>query len=58
MIILDSGFCVLKALITLRKNGVFASGVVKKRGYWPSLIPGNKINKTMKDAEVGATASL
>ena len=30
MVILDSGFCVLKAIIELRKKGVFASALIKK----------------------------
>lgn len=33
VVILDSGFCVLNALIDLRKRGVFAAAVVKKRRY-------------------------
>ena len=32
IVILDSGFCVLKALIKLRQYGVFASAVIKKEG--------------------------
>ena len=31
VVFLDSGFCVLKALIKLREYGVFASAVIKKR---------------------------
>ena len=58
VIILDSGFCVLRALIELRKNGIYASAVVKKRRYWPALIPGGKFDEKFKDMEVGATASL
>ena len=30
-VILDSGLCVLKGLIQLRKKGVFACAVIKKR---------------------------
>ena len=30
MVILDSGFCILKAIIELRKKGVFASALIKK----------------------------
>ena len=58
VVILDSGFCVLKALIELRKNGVYASAVVKKRRYWPTLVPGDAIDAKFKDEEVGATQSL
>ena len=31
IVILDSGFCVLKGIIELRKKGVFASALIKKR---------------------------
>jgi hypothetical protein len=53
VVILDSGFCVLQALVELRKVGVFASAVVKKRRYWPKYIKGEDIIAHMKDKEVG-----
>ena len=31
-IVLDSGFCVLKAIIELRKNGLFVCALIKKGG--------------------------
>ena len=41
LVILDSGFCVLKALINLKKKrGLYAGAVIKKRRYWPSYIQG------------------
>jgi hypothetical protein len=33
VVMLDSGFCVLRALIELKKRGVFASALIKKRKY-------------------------
>ena len=33
VVILDSGFCVLKGLIELRKLGVFASALIKKDAF-------------------------
>ena len=30
-VILDSGFCVLRAIIELKKRGVFASALIKKK---------------------------
>ena len=30
VVILDSGFCVLKGIVELRKKGVFSSAVIKK----------------------------
>jgi hypothetical protein len=40
LVILDSGFCVLRALINLKKRGLFAGAVIKKRRYWPEFIQG------------------
>ena len=44
VVILDSGFCVLRAIIELRKKGVFASALIKKRKYWPKYVPGEAID--------------
>ena len=52
IVILDSGFCVLQGIIKLRKLGVFAGALIKKRRYWPKHIPGDKINDHFKDKEV------
>jgi hypothetical protein len=37
VVILDSGFCVLKGLIQLRKNGIYASAVIKNAATGPSM---------------------
>ena len=42
-VILDYGFCVLKGLIQLRKKGMFACAVIKKRRYWPSMVLGKEM---------------
>ena len=57
VVILDSGFCVLKAIIELRKKGIFSSALIKKRQYWPKFIHGNDIKAHFDDKEVGATDS-
>ena len=44
-VIFDSGFCILKGLIRLRKKGVFACDVMKKIIYWPAVVTG----KDMED---------
>ena len=44
-VIIDSGFCVLKGLVQLRKKGVFACAFIKKRRYWPAMVP----SKEMED---------
>ena len=43
--ILDSGFCVLRGFIKLNKKGVFSYAVIKKRTFWPSMVP----DKYMED---------
>ena len=53
VVILDSGFCVLKKLVMLWKVGVFASAVIKKRRYWPKYVPGAAIDKHCQALEVG-----
>ena len=53
VVILDSGFCVLKALIALRENGVFASSVIKKRRYWPAMIPKKQSTNTVRRWKLG-----
>ena len=46
-VILDSGFCVLKGLVELRKVGVFASAVTKKPRFWPKYANGQAIDEKM-----------
>ena len=57
VVILDSGSCVLKGIIKLRKKGVFASALIKKQQYWPRYIRGDKIKAHFADKEVGDTDS-
>ena len=58
VVILDSGFCVLRPIIELKKRGVFASALIKKRKYWPKYVYGNAINTHFTDKAVGTTDSL
>ena len=51
--VLDSGFCVLYALVQLKQCGVFAHALIKKRRYWPKYIPGDSILQDFADKEVG-----
>jgi hypothetical protein len=36
----NSGFCVLKGIVELKKRGVCASALVKKPRHWPKRVPG------------------
>ena len=51
-VILDSGFRVLKALVQLKKVGLFACAVIKKRRYWPAFVPGEAINREFDNQEL------
>ena len=53
VVILDSGFCVLKGIVELKKHGVYASALIKKRKYWPKYIKGGAIRDNFKDKNVG-----
>jgi hypothetical protein len=53
-LVLDSGFCVLKALIELRKVGIYAASVIKKRRYWPKYIDGDNIIAHFADKDIGS----
>ena len=57
MVILDSGFCILEAIIELCKKGVFASALIKKQRYWPKYIHGEEIKQHFDGKEIGATDS-
>ena len=54
VVVMDSGFCVLKAIIELRKAGVFSSALIKKRRYWPRYIKGQEIKDHFAAKEPGA----
>ena len=54
MVVLDSGFCVLKGIVELKKRGVYASALIKKRKYWPKYIKGDAIKQQhFDDKDVG-----
>ena len=52
-LILDSGFCALKGLIQLRKKGIFASAVIKKRRYWHYMVSGKYTENPFGEVEMG-----
>ena len=53
-VILDSGFCVLKANVGLRQHGVFSGMLIKKQRYWPALVPGDAIDEYFDGKPVGS----
>ena len=52
--ILDSWLYVLKGIVELRKRGVFALALIKKRRYWPKFIKVNDVKAHFAYHEVGA----
>ena len=53
MMVLDSGFCVLKGIVELKKHGVYASTLIKKWNYWPKYIKGKAIKQHFEWKQVG-----
>ena len=45
-VILDSGFCVLKVIVELKKEGLYAGALIKKQRYCTSLVSGKKLMHT------------
>ena len=57
-VILDSGFCVSKALVELKKVGLFACAVIKKRQYWPAMVPGDAMTEAFDEGQVGDSMAI
>ena len=59
-VVLDSGLCVLKGLIELKKQGLFACALIKKCHYLPNMVPDNKSNShfAMDRVQVGDTDAI
>ena len=53
VVILDSGFCVLKGIVELKKRGIYASALIKKRKYWTKYIKGDVIGQHFDEKSVG-----
>ena len=56
--VLDSGFCVLQGLVELKKKGVFAHALIKKRRYWLKHISGEDIIAHFTDKPIGAADAI
>ena len=57
-VILDSGFCVLKGLVQLRKKGVFVYDFIKKRIYWPEMVLCEDTEDHFQEVEAGETDAI
>ena len=56
--VLDSGFCVLQAVVELMKKGLFAAALIKKCRYWPKYVPGDEIIACFDNKNVGAINAI
>ena len=43
-VIMESGFCVHKGLLEIRKRGIYRSALIKERLYWPRGVHRDAIN--------------
>ena len=58
VVLLDSGFYVLQGLVELKKKGVYAHALIKKRRYWLKHVPGDDIIAHFAEKKVGETDAI
>ena len=51
-VVIYSGFFVSKGITALLEFGVYAAALIKKRKYWPKVIPGDAIDQYFADKDV------
>ena len=49
----DSGFCVTEGMTALHARGVYGQFLIKKRRYWPTLVPGTAMDTWFQEKNVG-----
>lgn len=57
-VVLDSGFCVLIAILGLLKMGIYAGALIKKRRYWPTRVPSAAMDEYFSDKAVGEVDAI
>ena len=50
-VVLEIVFCVAKAITKLEAKGVYVTALIKKRRYWPKIVPGDHIDTQFEDKE-------
>jgi len=53
VLIMDSGFYVVKVLVELQKRGMFVGILIKKQCYWPHHVPGDRMVEHFDNLEIG-----
>ena len=51
--VMDSEFCVLDAIVQLKKCGVFSLALVKKRQYWQKYLKGEEVKQHFDNMDPG-----
>lgn len=57
-VVLDSGFCVLMAIVGLFQKGLYAGALIKKRKYWPKYVPGQAMENWFGSKSVGDVGAI
>ncbi len=57
-LVLNLGFCVLRALTKLKKVVIFACAVIKKRRFWLGMVPGDEMSEAFEGANVGTSMAI
>jgi hypothetical protein len=58
VVIHDAGFACIPALIHLKKRGVYASCLIKKKRFWPKFTNGKANAEHMKGKSIGACDAI
>ena len=58
VIVLESGFCVVKGIIKLKKQRVFCGVLIKICPCWPKYVDGNRIKDHFWDNPIGLVDAL
>lgn len=62
VVVMDSAFCVVKAVKALYDSGLYATTLAKKRaessGEWPHGVPGDRVREQMQGRPVGELHTL
>ena len=58
VVVMDSAFCQLNALIELLRRGVFALVVIKKKRFWPRSVRGQEMDEKVGATPIGTVAVL
>jgi hypothetical protein len=49
----NGGFCIAPGIVAFHKKGVWGQFLIKKRKYWPRFVPGDYIDKYMREKPLG-----